>query len=130
LGCPHIIKFSGKGFHIIVPHINFDVQDLDNCQDENTYTMFSRIAHKLKKLCSYVDTSIYDPRRLSKMPHSLALYKDHAYVSDWIYSEDELINFSLKQYELGTYPIKTHFPKIKYFGEKSDIKELINYGKE
>jgi len=81
---PFDIRFSGCGFHIIVPYSHFKKgkYSFDPTSDRSIYKIYSLIGKKLNEELSYmIDFSLNDSRRLCKIPYSLALYsRDHIYV--------------------------------------------------
>ncbi|NIQ15385.1 MAG: hypothetical protein GTO02_13615 [Candidatus Dadabacteria bacterium] len=75
---PYTLRFSGEGFHILVPETEFPKQlSYDPYGKETIY-------HKYRELCLFfkdnaaplLDDSIYDSQRQIKLPYSIALYKD------------------------------------------------------
>jgi len=75
---PHSIRFSGNGFHIIVPG-QFMPQGLSyNPELEtNYYSLLADILSKLKKDYSgVIDLACVDSRRVVKVPYSVACYED------------------------------------------------------
>ena len=78
---PHSIRYSGMGYHIIIPgeympDITFDPEA------KNNYFDFLRelLVALRRKYSDFVDTGCHDPRRVCKIPYSLALYEDDNYV--------------------------------------------------
>jgi|TARA_Y100000310_G_scaffold345798_1_gene470105 hypothetical protein len=80
---PHNIRFSGCGFHIIIPYEYFkDKKYSFNPKDrDNIYSQFSLISKKLNlELSEMVDYKINDSRRICKLPYSLVIYENNIYV--------------------------------------------------
>jgi len=83
---PYYLRFSGKGFHIVTPYkyfkvyddFNSDIDDVFNPNyDDNIYKLYREIALSIKyRFTEMIDTTIYDSRRVLKIPFSLAIYKD------------------------------------------------------
>lgn len=75
------IRDSGKGYHIIVPYRCF-TKALKSCsfdpyKENNIYSELKKIALYYYRIFSeMVDTSIYDSRRIVKIPGTLAIYED------------------------------------------------------
>lgn len=117
-GCPHELRFSGMGFHFVIPFYYFI--DLNLPFDPNTlkniYNLYKNLAISLHKDYSeMIDLTIYDSRRVVKVPYSLAIYKDDAYVCLPIKSYVEFNNFSLEN---------MHFKK---FDPQLDIRGRDSY---
>jgi len=77
-GVPFEMRFSGMGFHFIVPHDFFGPLKLsfDPFAGKNIYQLYDALSKKLHdNLSEMVDHNINDHRRLAKLPYSLAFYK-------------------------------------------------------
>lgn len=68
---PYSLRFSGSGFHIVVPGKYFPVNGLFKTISEKikTFNLFATEIKSLKRVES-LDTSIYDKRRIWKLPYS------------------------------------------------------------
>lgn len=100
---PHDIRFSGCGFHLVVPYEYFkeDGLSFDPLAETNVYNHYSLIAKKLNiEVSEMIDYKINDSRRLCKLPYSLALYKAGLYVCKPL-AYDELIEFKLEDMSPG-----------------------------
>lgn len=74
---PYDIRYSGKGFHFIIPHNKIDYNIFEPYTEGNIYENFRVMAKRLQKLISeQIDAKIYDSRRICKIPYSLAIYED------------------------------------------------------
>lgn len=101
LNCPHEIRFSGKGFHVIVPyryfsHLGLSFNSFTKDRDSLTslYKDVSSFLHD--KVTETIDTGIYDVRRVIKMPYSFVNYKSIKEYICWpIHGELEVQNFNL-----------------------------------
>ncbi|GAH36612.1 unnamed protein product, partial [marine sediment metagenome] len=72
LKCPYSVRFSGKGFHIIIPHKYFKFNKFDPHDENNIYKSYYIIAkYILDEFSEMVDLSIYDSRRVCKIAYSL-----------------------------------------------------------
>ena len=81
LNVPHYIRFSGCGFHIVVPGKFLPKKSFDPKDKDNIYIYCKKIAkYFFDNMTELVDTSIYDSRRICKIPFTLAHYKRHSYV--------------------------------------------------
>lgn len=81
LTIPHSVRYSGMGYHIIIPgefmpKLSFNPDDQDNYFD----FMYDCLIALKRKFSDFVDTGCHDPRRVVKIPYSLALYEDDNYV--------------------------------------------------
>lgn len=128
LEVPYNLRFSGRGFHFIIPDVYFkDLQYNFNPYDiDNIYDLYREIAIVLnEKFSEMVDTSIYDYRRVIKIPYSLALYKDKCLVCMPFNSDEEFNNFELKNMEARKFSgyIKNRGEKL--FNEKGNIFKLL-----
>lgn len=101
LEVPYHLRFSGRGFHFVIPYEFFPI-DADgltelHCfnpdSDYNIYNVYNKIAVELSKRYSeMIDTTIYDSRRVTKIPYSLALYNGRNYVCV-SFDEDDCLDF-------------------------------------
>ncbi len=99
---PYQMRFSGNGFHIIVPYRVF--KDLgygfDPIDDNSIYKFFSDILFSLNdKYSEMIDTGISDHRRLCKLPYSLALYEDDIMLCRPLNTISEYRDFKIQNYK-------------------------------
>lgn len=97
---PHEIRFSGCGFHIVVPYYYFAPfnRSFEHGNKDSIYYMYSLISRKLnKEMSEMIDIKINDARRLCKLPYSLALYNNKMFVCMPL-SMEKLKNFELYDY--------------------------------
>jgi len=76
---PYELRFSGRGFHFVISYDCLDVEHLSfNPKDKDSiYSAFKDIAKLYsKKFSNMVDTTIYDARRIIKIPYSVSFYKN------------------------------------------------------
>ena len=95
---PYEVRFSGCGFHVIIPYEYFKDKNLSfNPKDEdNIYSYYTLIAKKLyMEVSDMIDYKLNDSRRLIKAPYSLALYRDYIYVCLPL-TDEELFDFKLE----------------------------------
>lgn len=104
------VRFSGRGFHIVVPYKHFKDLNLsfDPNQDNNIYNHYLGLARYLfDNISELIDLSVYDSRRIIKLPYSLVFYKiddDIKVMVSYVFkTNDEFINFELKDYELSNF---------------------------
>lgn len=95
------LRFSGMGFHFLLPSIEMlkpfpEGLSFNPSDDKNVYKFYMSIAMKLHEDYSeMIDVGIYDSRRVTKIPYSLALYEHKNYVCYPFKSDDDFNNFNL-----------------------------------
>lgn len=97
---PFHLRFSGNGFHFIIPYKYFAHLNLSfNPNDEkNIYRYMSKIGEYLHdNVSELIDLSVYDSRRVAKIPYSLSLYPDKTFICQPIH---DLEKFDLKDMTL------------------------------
>jgi hypothetical protein len=69
------------GYHIVVPGQSMPKLTYDPDARDNYYDMLGSLLNALRrKMSDFIDTGCHDPRRVAKVPYSLALYEDDNYV--------------------------------------------------
>jgi hypothetical protein len=132
---PFELRFSGKGFHIIVPYIYFSKEKIKkecytpasfNPKEEiNFYSVYRRIAKALSnRFTEMIDLGIYDSRRLCKIPFSLALYEKEIYVCYPFDNLGRFYAFDLKQFTLTNFFYDVRQNR-KVFNDKGSIVPLL-----
>ena len=115
---PYSLRFSGNGFHIFIPHSSFtEIKHHFNPYtiEGSIYSLYTKIAQAItKRFTEFVDESIYDSRRVIKIPFSVSITEKKAYVVAPLQKE-ELLTFIPGIYEVETYGM-TH----KSFLQKYD----------
>ena len=105
LNVPYHLRFSGRGFHFVIPYEYFPIEAEGLAElhcfnpesDYNIYNIFMNIAMQLhSRYSEMIDTTIYDSRRVTKIPYSLALYDGRNYVCTSFNDDEEFENFELK----------------------------------
>jgi len=82
---PYSVRFSGMGYHIIIPYQVFlcvphHFNPHENV-DDSIYKLYNEITLALnKRFSEFVDTDLHDSRRCCKIPYSLAFYDDACFV--------------------------------------------------
>ncbi len=75
---PFHVRFSGMGFHFIIPSRYFPVVETDPEAENNIYQLMRRYAEYLNSTFSeMIDTTIYDSRRITKLPMSVSCYPEY-----------------------------------------------------
>lgn len=128
---PYELRFTGCGFHFIIPHFYW-VNTVSNFQPGHQYSVYAKF-HKLGRwfydnYTELVDYSIYDSRRVAKIPYSLALYPGNAYICWPFNSNEEFEAFYLPDYEATEW--LDRIPQLKgrgtyVFNQKGNCKELV-----
>ena len=98
MNVPFELRFSGMGFHFIIPYDYTQVKfSFEHNNDNNIYKYFNRITKELNnRFSEMIDTGLHDGRRVLKLPYSLAVYNDCCYVCYPFLSGDEFLNFKLQ----------------------------------
>jgi len=125
---PFELRFSGKGFHIIIPYIYFSLSNNKfNPNDKhNIYNLYFNTARKIyNKFSEMIDLKIYDSRRLCKIPFSLSIYKDNIYVCYPFSELDDFYNFKLEDFELMKFEKSVRQKKRTVFNEDGNIRKLL-----
>lgn len=82
LNVPYELRFSGMGFHFIIPY-QFLPQNLsfNSAEDNNLYKFLFNLSTKISiEKSEMVDVNIYDNRRICKIPYSISLYENDGFV--------------------------------------------------
>ena len=96
---PYMMRFSGRGFHFIIPYDYFRFLNLhfNPFEDGNIYSLFQKISKRLHDdISEMIDYSIYDSRRIMKLPYSYALYDEGAFLCCPL---DTLEGFTIANYK-------------------------------
>lgn len=138
LDVPYYLRFSGRGFHFVIPYESFPVEAdgltelhcFNPNSDYNIYKIFMDIAMQLhNRYSEMIDTTIYDSRRVTKIPYSLALYNGRNYVCASFDSDEDFENFNLKNYRpYNQYHKVASVNKWKehLFNPKGNLFKLLN----
>lgn len=78
------IRFSGKGFHLVVTFEQFQKRagftfhsSFDPDSEESIYSHYQHLASEMHdSLTEWIDLGIYDSRRVIKLPFTLSFYKE------------------------------------------------------
>ncbi len=125
LNIPYNLRFSGMGFHFIIPHEFFDNHNFNPNDDKNVYYLYMAIAQYLhSKFSEMIDLNIYDYRRVTKIPYSLALYKDKCYVCLPFNSDKEFELFNLKNMNPAYFLNKIRGRSEKLFNKNGNLFKL------
>lgn len=131
LNVAYQLVFSGMGFHFKLP-FRFDFNDFnyrfESRDKKNIYKKYRMIAQKLhNEFSELIDLSVYDSRRVCKLPYSLALYKDSTYVCYPFHSDAEFNSFRLEDYDYR-YFIKPIYQRGVYtFNRDGNINKLLKH---
>ena len=127
LNVPYELRFSGMGFHFIIPYKYLPQNlTLNPHEKDNLYHFLSKLTKYLYERYSELnDMSIYDSRRVCKMPYSLALYDNDAFVCSPFLSDNEFENFKLYNYRPNKYPFDIKQRGTKIFNENGNLSLLL-----
>ena len=127
LNVPYELRFSGLGFHFIINY-KYLPQDLtlNPHEENNLYQFLSNLTKLIFEECSeMVDKNIYDSRRLCKIPYSLALYKNDAFVCSPFLNDVEFNNFRLSNYNINDYSFIIKQRGIHLFNKDGSLDLLL-----
>lgn len=127
LNVPYELRYSGLGFHFIISY-KYLPQDLtlNPNEENNLYQCLSKLNKCMFNECSeMIDKNIYDSRRVCKIPYSLALYKNDAFVCIPILNNAEFENFKVINYRAINYPFEIKNRGTKIFNENGDLSLLF-----
>jgi hypothetical protein len=104
---PHEIRFTGHGFHVVVPEqFTESIQSINNIKDlqilRSILSQFALWLHD--NITETIDLQVYDERRFIKVPFSLIFQKKGIYWCSPIYSTQQLKNCKLSDFEFSKYP--------------------------
>ena len=106
---PHHIRFTGKGFHIVVPHaylpfVKHIKYSFNPEKDDSLYVSLHTLTKKLHdNFSEMVDYHLNDSRRIIKLPWSLSHYHDRSYVCLPMRNTEELKSFRLSDAQPGKF---------------------------
>lgn len=126
---PYYLRFSGKGFHFVIPDDKIPITKNYNPKESNNiYSKYLKIAKRIKEECSeLVDLRIYESNRKIKIPYTLALYQDQEYLCLPFNSNAEFENFDL-QFMKPEHWIKMIRDRYQtLFNAKGDATELLKW---
>jgi hypothetical protein len=129
---PFELRFSGKGFHIIIPYRYFNISEAKEflCfnpeEKKNVYALYSAIAKALsKEFSEMIDIKIYDSRRICKIPFSLACYENDVFVCYPFVNYCQFEEFKLNDFKLENFNLLIRQENRKIFNEEGTIKFLL-----
>jgi hypothetical protein len=118
---PYSLRYSGKGFHFVIPYScfkNADKLNFNPSNSDNIYKYFALLTKILyHKYSEMIDTTIYDSRRVLKIPYTLAIYEKEIYVCYPFESDEEFFNFKLRDYNIKHFNKLIRERGIKTFNE-------------
>jgi len=124
---PHEIRFSGMGFHLIIPSEYLPTHSFLPDAEYNRYKYLASIAKILNKTYSeMIDLNIYDSRRICKIPYSLALYEKDIYICCPMKSLNELKSFKLENYQLNNFNQEIKGRGTTLFNKEGDFNNLLD----
>lgn len=123
---PYYLRFSGCGFHFIIPYKFFPQLSFDPFDNTNIYLCYKQIAQKIKSKFSHmIDLGIYDSKRLVKIPYSLAFYDNEYFLSVPFNNDNEFDNFKLENMKPNNYYKYLELRKEKLFNEQGNLNKLF-----
>jgi len=127
LNVPYELRFSGMGFHFIIPYKYLPQNlTLNPHKENNLYQFLSKLTGYLYDLYSeLIDKGIYDSRRVCKIPYSLALYDNDYFVCSPMLNDNEFNTFKLYNYRAYNYSFNIKQRGTKLFNENGDLSLLL-----
>ena len=127
LNVPYELRFSGMGFHFIIPYKYLPQNlTLNPHKENNLYQFLTIFVKKLyDKYTELIDMGIYDSRRVCKIPYSLALYENDAFVCTPFLNDEEFNKFRLYDYRPVNYPFDIKQRGTKIFNENGNLSLLL-----
>ena len=121
---PFYLRFSGNGFHILIPETEFPKQlSYDPYGEKTIYHKYRELCLFLKdNVCSMLDTSIYDSQRQIKLPYSIALYPHGEFVCTPLPSDD-LDDFQIESVKPNV--VFEQMPQERLFNPKGNVDMLL-----
>lgn len=122
-GLPFRVRYSGRGFHFVIDSEHVPPLSFDPSSDFNIYRALSNVSKYLySEICEFIDTGIYDSRRVIKVPYSLAVYEDDIRVCVPISDIDFLRVCTLADFSPDLFDINFGQFQDKQFNESCDGK--------
>jgi len=120
---PYYLRYSGMGFHFVIPYRFFPRLSCAPDMKNNIYRLMKKLAKYLyDHFSEMVDLTIYDSRRIAKLPYSLSLYDSGAYVCCPIH---ELKDFDFTKMKLGNFKYPDSFYADMLHNASGDLKGLF-----
>lgn len=126
---PHEIRFSGNGFHFVIPSRFFPksafcyLSKTNNSIYSKHIELFNLLVDEVSEM---LDGVIYDSKRVIKIPYSLAIYKDYERVVLPLISELEIKNFNLKYVNPLHWVGNIHGRGTKLFNPNGNLNKLVD----
>jgi hypothetical protein len=127
---PFRLRFSGNGFHIIIPEHAFPKkQSYDPYDDNSIYSKYRSIAlFLMDNIAPLIDSTIYDSMRLIKIPYTVAMYQDGEYICTPI-TREELNNFNRENYTPESMEARIKMPDDSIHNPDADAERLVKAAK-
>lgn len=95
---PYDIRFTGKGFHIVVPGTAVQFEHFEPRKEGSAYGKAADVLRYLHDVVGeFIDFGIADSRRVCKVPYSLAFYENDFAVC-WPLTLKEMNHFNYKDF--------------------------------
>jgi hypothetical protein len=130
INMPYELRFSGCGFHFVTPYKYFTglKKSLNPNDEDSIYALYIRLAGFISAYVSeLVDKTIYDSRRICKLPYSIAVYEDKMYVCMPFLNDKDFYNFDISAFELDRVELSAIRGRGNYvFNSMGNIVKLLN----
>jgi len=129
---PYELRFSGCGFHIIIPHEYFETlhKSFDPNKENNIYTFYKQLAIWFSdQFTEFIDLNVYDSRRLCKLPYTIVQYENLNVMCLPFTSNEAFLNFKILDAYIENIPyIRGRGTRVfNNDPSKWDCKKLLKY---
>jgi len=122
---PHQIRYSGMGYHIIVPTDDLKKSFLTSDED-NIYKTHLKICTRLnEEISELIDLRIFDSKRLIKTPYSLAVYDEEMFVCLPLIENKEIYEMLPKDFRANNWIGFIKKRGTKLFNPNGSIKNIM-----
>jgi len=93
---PYYLRFSGTGFHFVIPYDRLGVDmSFNTADDDNIFRFKKDFLKYLADMFNYVDESAHDSMRVVKVPYSLAVYDNRVTTCFPFTSHEHFLSFDM-----------------------------------
>jgi hypothetical protein len=112
LAVPYSFRYSGSGFHIIIPGEAMPKLSLNPLDDSSIYKFQNEILELIdKKITGMVDLTTWDSRQLCKIPYTIAFLEEGNYLSYEFRDNESIKNFFIEDFDLSNSENFAKLPK-------------------
>lgn len=119
LNIPYYLRFSGCGFHFIIPSYVFEGYSYLPSENNNVYKrMREFVKHIYDNVSEMIDLTVYDARRVVKLPMSISIYDNDAFVCTPIH---DLKNFNYHDVSITKFKYSSPI-EDRLYNENSNVR--------